>query len=192
MTMRYEIEMSGTGGQGTVLLGAILAEAVSNQEGLYVAQTQAYDPAVRGGKAESNLIISDTPIDWPGQLQADILLALSPEAYDRNISKLKDDGLLIVDQDLVKKAAWNKVLKIPFTHIARSKFNDERVVNTMGAGVLTGLCQYVPAEGVKKALAGNFKGKAFELNLAAFKEGSEWAARGLKDGFEKIEIVEEN
>jgi 2-oxoglutarate ferredoxin oxidoreductase subunit gamma len=189
--MRFEIEMSGTGGQGTVLLGAILAEAASSIEGLFIAQTQAYDPAVRGGKAESNLIISDEEIDWPGQSSMDILLALSPEAYARNVAMLNEKGILIVDQDLVSGAAGEKTLKIPFTKIARNKFKDERVVNTIGAGVISGLCNMITPDAVRRAISKNFKGKAGELNLCAFSEGLDLVAAKLKNGFEHIEATEE-
>lgn len=189
--MRYEIGMSGSGGQGTILLGTILAEAISLKEGLFVAYTESYDPAVRGSKAESNLVISDEEIDWPGPFKLDILLALSQEAYDRNIEKLKPGGLLILDPQFVEKVAWSKALRIPFTQIARSKFKDERVVNMLGAGVLTEFCSYFSREAVKSAICSHFTGKILEANLSAFQEGIDCASQSLKDGFENIESLEE-
>ena len=125
--MRYEIGIVGSGGQGVVLMGTILAQAAASMEELFVAQTRSYDPAVRGGKAESNLVVSDEEIDFPGVLGFDLLLALSQDGYERNIERLKSEGLLVVDSDLVKRVIWGKILKIPFTKIAREKFNDERV-----------------------------------------------------------------
>ena len=189
--MRYEIGMSGTGGQGTILLGTILAESLSNKDGIFVAQTQAYDPAVRGSKAESFLVISDEEIDWHGPFRLNILLALSQNAYEHNIKRLIPEGILILDPQFVGKAAWDKVLSIPFTQKARNKFNDERTVNMICAGVLIELCNYLSGEAVKSAITSNFKGKALETNLAAFQEGIEVARQNMKEGFATIESSEE-
>jgi 2-oxoglutarate ferredoxin oxidoreductase subunit gamma len=189
--MRYEIGMSGTGGQGTILLGAILAESLSEKEGIFVAQTKAYDPAVRGSKAESFLVISDEEIDWHGPFQLDILLALSQDAYENNIKRLKPEGILIIDPQYVGKAAGAKVLSFPFTQVARNKFNDERVVNMLCAGFLLEYCSYFSEEAVKSAMSANFKGKVLETNLAAFKEGIECGKQGLKEGFANIESSED-
>jgi 2-oxoglutarate ferredoxin oxidoreductase subunit gamma len=186
--MRYEIKMAGTGGQGTVLLGALLAEAAATKPEFFISQTQAYDPAVRGGKAESTLVISDEKIDWPGPYRYDILLALCQEAYDRSIKQVKEDGLLIINSDLVTRVEWPKVVTATLTDIARSKFHDERVINILSAGVITGLCDFIPVKEVKKALANNFKGKALELNLLAFSEGINLATESLKNGFRQFEV----
>ena len=51
MIDRYEIRLSGTGGQGLVLAGIILAEAAGIYEGKQVVQTVSYGPAARGGRA---------------------------------------------------------------------------------------------------------------------------------------------
>jgi Pyruvate/2-oxoacid:ferredoxin oxidoreductase gamma subunit len=44
MSYRYEIRLSGSGGQGLILMGIILAEAVGIYDGKFVAQTQSYGP----------------------------------------------------------------------------------------------------------------------------------------------------
>ena len=50
MSNRYEVRISGTGGQGVILTGIILAEAVGRwQSGKHVVQTVSYGPQVRGG-----------------------------------------------------------------------------------------------------------------------------------------------
>ena len=173
--MRYEIGIVGSGGQGIVLMGTILAQAAASREGLFVAQGRSYGPEVRGGKAESNLVVSDEEIDYPGVLGFDLLLALNQEECDRNIEKLKRKALLVVDSELVRKVIWGKILKIPFTKIAREKFNDERVANMIALGTLADLCQYIPSSGVKASISSNFKGDTLELNLASFQEGIEMA-----------------
>ncbi|MBA7475160.1 MAG: 2-oxoacid:ferredoxin oxidoreductase subunit gamma [Dehalococcoidia bacterium] len=188
--VRYEIGIVGSGGQGVVLLGTILAQAAASVADLFVAQTRSYDPAVRGGKAESNLVLSDEEIDYPGVLGYDLLLALSQEGCDRNIERLKKEALLVVDSGLVKKVIWSKILKIPFTKIARQKFNDERVTNMIALGALTRLCEYIPSSAVEASISANFKGDALKLNLNSFREGIEYTARRLKFDFERVDEEE--
>lgn len=184
--MRYEINIAGSGGQGVMLIATILAQAVASTEGLFITQVQNYDPAVRGGKAESNLVISDEEIDYPGVLRLDVLLALSREGYERNLDKLKSEGLLIVDSECVEELQGNKVLRIPFSKTAQNKFNNVMVANMIALGVLTGFCEYISPDAVKSAISLNFKGKALELNLSAFMEGLQYADRCKECGFEKL------
>ena len=49
MSYRYEIRLSGEGGQGIVLAGVILAEAAAIYDNRNATQTQVYGPESRGG-----------------------------------------------------------------------------------------------------------------------------------------------
>lgn len=185
--MRYEAGIVGGGGQGVVLMGTILAETAAASENLFMAQTQSYDPAVRGGRAESNLVISDEEIDYPGVLDFDLLLALSQEGYDKSAGKLGDEALVVTDPDLVNQVIWHKILKIPFTAIARKKFKDERAANMVALGALSRLCEYFPSSAVKSSISSRFKGKTLDLNLSSFQEGIDQADKIQALGFEKVE-----
>lgn len=184
--MRYEVGTVGSGGQGIILLGTMLAQAAASREDLFVAQTRSYDPAVRGGKAESNLVISDEEIDFPGILGIDLLLLLSQEGIERNVAKLKKEAPLVVDSELVEEVIWDKILKIPFTKIARERFNNEKVANMIALGALTELCEYIPSSAVEASISSKFKGNVLQLNLSSFREGIE-IAKARKTSFEKVE-----
>ena len=64
MRDRYEIRLTGTGGQGLVLAGIILAEAAGIYEGKYVVQTVSYGPSARGGTSRADVVISDEEIKY--------------------------------------------------------------------------------------------------------------------------------
>ena len=64
---RFEIRLSGSGGQGLVLAGVIIAEAVSTLDGKNVVQTQSYGPEARGGASRTDLVISDGEIYYPNR-----------------------------------------------------------------------------------------------------------------------------
>jgi len=185
--MRYEIGIAGSGGQGVVIMGQILSQAAASIEKLYIAQIRSYDPAVRGGRAEANLVISDEEIDYPGVLRLDILLALSQNGYERNVAKLGKGALLIVDSELVEEVAWEKTAGIPFTRIAREQFNTEQVTNMVALGTIAGLCEHIPVSEVETSISGIFKDKALELNLSAFRQGMEQAEKIQESGYESME-----
>jgi len=102
MSQRYEIRLSGAGGQGLILAGKILAEAAAIYENKNATQSQSYGPEARGGASRSEVIISDGDIDFPKASALDLLLCLTQEACDKYVGDLKTDGLLIVDSRFVK------------------------------------------------------------------------------------------
>ena len=59
MSFRYEIRLSGEGGQGLVLAGIVLAEA-GLMQGHHVVHSQNYGPEARGGNSVSEIIFSCT------------------------------------------------------------------------------------------------------------------------------------
>lgn len=56
MSFRYEIRLSGSGGQGLILAGQILAEAAAVYDDKYATQSQSYGPEARGGASRSEEI----------------------------------------------------------------------------------------------------------------------------------------
>ncbi|MDL2280226.1 2-oxoacid:acceptor oxidoreductase family protein, partial [Selenomonadales bacterium OttesenSCG-928-I06] len=96
-----QISLSGTGGQGLILAGTILAEAAI-LDGQYAIQTQSYGPEARGGASKSEVLISDENIDYPKVLSADVMLTMSQAACDKYINALKPGGKLIIDTTFVK------------------------------------------------------------------------------------------
>jgi len=119
MAMRYEIRLAGSGGQGLVLAGVILAEAAGIYDGKFVCQTQSYGPEARGGASKAEVVISDAEIDYPKAIRPDVLLALNQKSLDVFLGDLKEGGVLLVDADLVREVPESGALSIPFTRLAR-------------------------------------------------------------------------
>ncbi|HHV17889.1 MAG TPA: 2-oxoacid:ferredoxin oxidoreductase subunit gamma, partial [Thermoanaerobacterales bacterium] len=63
MDERTEIRLSGSGGQGLILAGIILAEATI-LDGKNAVQSQSYGPEARGGASRAEIIISNASIDY--------------------------------------------------------------------------------------------------------------------------------
>ena len=75
--VRLEVRLAGSGGQGIILAGLVLAEAAGIYDGREVAMVQSYGPEARGGTSKAEVIISDASIDFPLCTQVDVLLALT-------------------------------------------------------------------------------------------------------------------
>jgi len=178
MLDRYEIRLSGTGGQGLVLAGIILAEAAGIYEGKYVVQTVSYGPAARGGTSRADVVISESEIDYPKAMGLDLLLAMNQMACDESAPELKPAGVLVVDSLLVTQVTNPRVVKIPFTQIAREKCGREQMANIVALGALSRLIPALPAgagvlsgESMEAAVMARVPQGTEELNKLAFEEG---------------------
>ena len=186
MGNRYEIRLSGSGGQGLILMGIILAEAVGIQEGKHVAQTQSYGPEARGGSSKAEVIVSDEEIDYPKAMKPDLLLAMNQKSCDEFFPDLKPGGLLIVDSTFVKQVPSPQAFQIPFTRIAREKLKREMVANIVALGALTQLTPIVSAKAMEAAVLGRVPKGTEKLNRDALKAGIH-AAKWAKKEWKKIE-----
>ena len=80
---RCRMVFSGSGGQGVITAAIILAEAAVLHDNLTAVQSQAYGPEARGGATRSDVIISDTIINYPKVIQPNVLVCLTQEAYNK-------------------------------------------------------------------------------------------------------------
>jgi 2-oxoglutarate ferredoxin oxidoreductase subunit gamma len=181
MSYRYEIRLSGSGGQGLILMGIILAEAVGIYDGKFVAQTQSYGPEARGGSSKAEVVVSDEEIDYPKAMKPDLLLAMNQKSCDEFYPDLKPDGIVIVDSTFVRQVPTPKAFQIPFTRIAREKFKREVVANLIALGALTQLTPMVSAKAVEAAVLARVPKGTEKLNRDALKVGMIAAKRAKQE-----------
>ncbi len=180
--MRRECRLCGSGGQGVILAGIILAEAAAIHEGKHVIQSQDYGPAARGDSSKTDVVISDDEIHYPKCTQLDLLVALSQRAYDKNIPFLKDDGLLIVDSNNVVLSARRSGHRIPMTEIARDEIGSPMSVNMVALGAVAALDGAATMESLKKSLEERVPEGTKSRNLAALEAGYEAAGKRGRAG----------
>jgi len=173
MAGRYEIRFSGAGGQGLILAGVIMAEAASIYQGIQAVQSQSYGPEARGGASKSEVIISDTAIDYPKVTKCDALLALTQEACDKYSHDLKEGGVLLIDSDLVLRQPEGnfKVTKFNITNTAKNEVGREIVTNIVALGAMVALTGVVSKENAEKAVLARVPEAFLELNKKAFNIG---------------------
>lgn len=168
---RVEIRLAGSGGQGLILAGLVLAEAVGLYDGREVAMVQSYGPEARGGASKAEVIISDQIIDYPLCTRVDLLLALTQEAADTYSWDLNPNALIILDSDLVRHPPSSLAVKLPFTTTARDKLGKVMVANVVALGAIAELGEVVSRKTLEKALLARVPAGTEDLNKKALAVG---------------------
>ncbi len=179
MANKLSIRLSGTGGQGIILGGIILAEAAI-LDGKEVVQTQSYGPEARGGASKAEVIISDETIKYPKVTTPGYLLLMSQEAARIYASNIKEDGLIVVDNSIVPELPQvkAKIVKVPVSQLAREEIGNELTANILAVGALAGAGNIVSLASMEKAVHLRLS-KVAELNIKALKLGWEWGQRSI-------------
>lgn len=176
---RFELRLSGLGGQGIITLGKILGYGLAIGQGYYVTQTQSYGPEARGGSSRADLVISSQPISYPKTESLDLLVALSQEACNNYYRYLKPNGVLLVDTSLVPQTPTNVFLGLPFTPLAQERVKNPLTLNTVVFGAVTHLLPFAEPRVMRKALEDNLPAKIKDVNLRAFNLGLREAKKHL-------------
>ena len=183
MGQKWDIRLSGTGGQGLILAGIILASAAV-LDGRNAIQSQSYGPEARGGASKAEVIISDDEIFYPKVGDADILLAMSQQAYEKYLPQIKDNTIIIVDTTMVKNlgaADRGKYYQIPITELAKTETGREMTANIVALGAIVGITQVVSDQALQSAVIDRIPAGTSELNLKALNAGMQAGRTAVAD-----------
>jgi 2-oxoglutarate ferredoxin oxidoreductase subunit gamma len=149
-------------------------------DGKNVVQTQSYGPEARGGAAKSEVVISDSEINYPKVTSPDILVALTAQAYSKYITDLKDDADVIVDSLFVKELTETgkkfAIYDAPIIQTAAETLKSPMSANIMTLSLLNTLYPLVNQDALITAVKNAFP-KAVETNMKAIELGVKLACR---------------
>ena len=173
MAKHYEIRFSGSGGQGMMLLGDILAEAAGNHENKEIVLTKSYGPESRGGACRSELVTDSAPINYPAVARPDFVLAMTQLACDSYHKDMDEDGILLVDSGLVTSVpkTIRTVLAIPLTGIAVEAAGKTITANVAALGAIAVLAGIAEPESIREAILDRFPENLHAINIKAFEAG---------------------
>jgi 2-oxoglutarate ferredoxin oxidoreductase subunit gamma len=148
-----EMRLSGSGGQGLILAGIILAEAAI-LDGKNAVQSQSYGPEARGGSSKSEVLISEQLIHYTKVVKPDLLLAMTQEALDKYAHDLPDDAMLVIDTTFVKDIPekFTNVYHLPITAQAKEVLGRTLFANIIAIGAIVALTKAVTAESAIRAV----------------------------------------
>jgi 2-oxoglutarate ferredoxin oxidoreductase subunit gamma len=178
--LRKDVRIAGFGGQGIILAGIVIGKAAALHDNLFAVQTQSYGPEARGGASRTEVVISDSEIDYPKVQHPDIFVAMSHEALIKYLD-LKDSGILIVDPDMIKEEEILPYVekhdinyfKAPATKTATEKIGLSIVANIVMIGAIIKATSVVSEDAARKAIAESVPPGTEAKNIAAFEAGLE-------------------
>jgi 2-oxoglutarate ferredoxin oxidoreductase subunit gamma len=165
------VRLSGTGGQGLVLAGKLLAEAAAIQCGLNVVYTKSYGPEARGGASRSDVIMSMGEVDDLVNSPVDVLMCLGQKACDKYFADLVYQGFLLVDSTNVTVVPTSRFVELPLTELAAKKCGGTMVTNVLALSALCALTNLVTRRALREAIKSSVRKNFLEQNLKAMELG---------------------
>ena len=173
-----QILIAGFGGQGILFAGKFLAYKGLMEE-LQVSWLPSYGPEMRGGTANCNVILSDTPVGSPIVTTPDVLIAMNLPSLQKYIGTVSPGGQVYVDSALIDAKVERtdvQVFYIPATQMAK-----DNGISTLANMIIVGhLLQNHPeldfagAEQTVEQLVPPKKAALIELNMKALNLGKEY------------------
>jgi 2-oxoglutarate ferredoxin oxidoreductase subunit gamma len=177
--MELEIHLGGSGGQGILLVGNLLAYG-GLKAGLEVTWIPSYGAERRGGVSFCAVTLADQPIACPVTDRPGLTLVMDNRALATHQSRVKPGGVLLVNESLVTEPVSRKdlhVLRIPLNRIAEG-ISAPLAANVVGLGAILRLKPLIPLEVMRETLAavlGPKKSRYLPANLQALEQGHAYA-----------------
>ena len=173
-----QILIAGFGGQGILFSGKFLAYK-GLVEDIQVSWLPSYGPEMRGGTANCNVILSDTPVGSPIVTVPDVLIAMNLPSLQKYVDTVAPGGQIYIDSsliDAVVERADVEVFYIPATQMAK-----EAGIATLANMIIVGHLlenhpelSFVGAEEVVDKLVPPKKAALKELNMKALNLGKSY------------------
>lgn len=191
------IKISGTSGQGIISSGDILSRTAA-KKGYYVTTDRTFPSEIRdNGKCYYILRISEHKVSTTTN-DIDIQICLDEDTIYESLNKIKKDGILIYDCDLVKKLKERRddivSYGIPLKQIMKEPQN-ELSKNMVALGVAVEILKKLNfKEQILKDIELRYKHKGHkktDINKKALNLGIKYAQEKLirKDNYNNIQIA---
>ena len=116
-----QILIAGFGGQGILFAGKFLAYKGLLEEN-EVSWLPSYGPEMRGGTANCNVILSDSPVGSPIVTVPDVLIAMNLPSLQKYVDTVAPGGQIYLDSSLIDAKVEREdvsVFYIPATQMAK-------------------------------------------------------------------------
>jgi 2-oxoglutarate ferredoxin oxidoreductase subunit gamma len=173
-----QIRLCGTGGQGIVVAGRILSEAAIRDK-KSVSLTAGYGSAMRGGISKSDMVFSDSFIDFPMLTEIDLLVSMSEEAYRESLPMVRETGLIVLDDTLVKPNPTSSIkhYSIPATGKAIRELKSQMAANIILLAATNSIGRLVSKASLEESIKSTVSSRFVELNLRALQIGFDLAEK---------------
>jgi 2-oxoglutarate ferredoxin oxidoreductase subunit gamma len=170
---KYEVRITGFGGQGVILCGYIIGKAAALFDNKHSTMTQAFGPEARGSSCSSQVVIAPKTVEYPYVSHPDVLVAMSQDAFNKYAPELADDAVILYDSDFVKMGELKpgqRAYGIPATRLAE-ELGRKIVLNIVMMGFFTAMGGVLGQKAMRKAVISSVPKGTEDFNLRAFAEG---------------------
>ena len=172
--MNKNFLISGSGGQGVLSMGTILANLFMLND-LFVTYCSCYGAEMRGGAVNCQINVSQKEINSLQQEKIDYVIALNQASFDKFISKVKENGTIIVNSSLAKISKTRQDIKYIFAPLTQEaiKLGNIKMANSIALGLLARLLDGLSTQNLRKVYEKILHNKAelVEKNIEAFLHG---------------------
>ena len=174
----YEIVIAGFGGQGLLFSGKVLAYA-GLLEGRELSWLPSYGPEMRGGTANCNVILSDTPVGSPIVDHPNVLMVMNAPSLDKYENAVTAGGSIFLDSTLITREVERKdveVYRVPATQMA-NEMGMPGLANMILLGAViakTGCIKEAGIEDALKKVIPARKMNLLEANMNALEAGKNY------------------
>ena len=175
-----QILIAGFGGQGVLFAGKFLAYK-GLMEDLQVSWLPSYGPEMRGGTANCNVILSETPVGSPIITTPDVLIAMNLPSLQKYVDTVAPGGQIYLDSALISEKVTRtdvEVFYIPATQMAK-----DNEIATLANMIIVGHLlehnselDFAGAEAVVNKLVPPKKAALIALNMKALELGKNYTA----------------
>lgn len=158
--MKSKLFFAGSGGQGTLALGQMIAKAAM-EEGKEVTWLPSYGPEMRGGTANCTVVVSDRPISCPLINDADVLVAMNLPSLRKFEGMVNPGGLILLNSSLIPEKCLREdvtVMEIPANDLANELGND-KCANMIMLGAILRHTSIVSPDTIRHQLEQMFSGR---------------------------------
>ena len=151
--MQTEIIVAGYGGQGVLFGGTLLAQAAV-EAGKQTTWFPSYGAEMRGGTANSTVIVSDQEIGSPLSAHPSGLIAMNGPSLRKFLPRIAPNALVIVNSSLVTEPVTHNsahIFTIPATTIADKEIGNVRTANLVMIGAYLKASGLLSLEDAQKA-----------------------------------------
>lgn len=130
-----QILIAGFGGQGILFAGKFLAYKGLLEEN-EVSWLPSYGPEMRGGTANCNVILSDSPVGSPIVTVPEVLVAMNLPSLQKYVDAVAPGGQIYLDSSLIDAKVEREdvsVFYIPATQLAK-----ENGISTLANMIIVG------------------------------------------------------
>ncbi|PPQ26276.1 2-oxoacid:acceptor oxidoreductase subunit alpha [Rhodopila globiformis] len=183
----FVVKFANVNGSGSASANALFAKAVLRM-GVAATPRNIFPSNIQGLPTWYEVRISEAGHIGARGGGVDLLVAMNPQTWDKDIGSIEPGGYLFYDN--TKSLPEEKfrsdivVIGVPLTEITNTAYTDPRqrqlFKNIVGLGALSALIELDP-DVIRQLLAEQFKGrdKLIAANIQALEMGRDWARENL-------------